>query len=295
MPVLRRRAASRIYRSLQFGKHGRADHHGPAPVPRQPALRRRRRRRRAPTATSRAPSSGRQQMDWVKRRAGAAPRPRGRSWPTRSRSCRPRCSATPTTPTTAGRATRSEREELLTHIRDKRIKDVVFVTGDIHTFIAGDVRTTMGDGRDRRAGVRRRLDHVAGRWARPTSTRAAATVIKGNDANPNTPPGAHRRAARHQPVGRQRRLRPPRLRLGHRDAAGLRRASSCACRRSSSGPRRRCPPPASGGRCSAGRRRWPEPGRGGRDAARTAATARAGRCGRGCDRAASKARGRGRR
>ena len=44
---------------------------------------------------------------------------------------------------------------------DKRIDDVVFVTGDIHTFIAGDVRTA---GRRRRAGrarVRRRLDHVA--------------------------------------------------------------------------------------------------------------------------------------
>ena len=32
-----------------------------------------------------------------------------------------------------------EREELLTHIRDEKIDDVVFVTGDIHTFIAGDV------------------------------------------------------------------------------------------------------------------------------------------------------------
>jgi alkaline phosphatase D len=37
-----------------------------------------------------------------------------------------------------------EREELLTFIRDQQIKDVVFLTGDIHTFIAGDVR--MGDG-----------------------------------------------------------------------------------------------------------------------------------------------------
>jgi alkaline phosphatase D len=33
-----------------------------------------------------------------------------------------------------------ERAQLLGHIRDKGIKDVVFVTGDIHTFVAGDVR-----------------------------------------------------------------------------------------------------------------------------------------------------------
>ena len=39
-----------------------------------------------------------------------------------------------------------EREELLTHIRDRRVRDVVFVTGDVHTFIAGDVRTQMGLG-----------------------------------------------------------------------------------------------------------------------------------------------------
>ena len=39
-----------------------------------------------------------------------------------------------------------ERESLLTHIRDRQIKDVVFVTGDIHTFIAGDVRTAAGTG-----------------------------------------------------------------------------------------------------------------------------------------------------
>src|ERR687898_2849290 len=39
-----------------------------------------------------------------------------------------------------------EREELLAHIADEQIDDVVFVTGDIHTFIAGDVRRDMGQG-----------------------------------------------------------------------------------------------------------------------------------------------------
>ena len=38
-----------------------------------------------------------------------------------------------------------ERQELLEHIRRRRIKDVVFLTGDIHTFVAGDVRVDNDD------------------------------------------------------------------------------------------------------------------------------------------------------
>ena len=38
-----------------------------------------------------------------------------------------------------------ERRELLSHLRNKDIEDVVFVTGDIHTFIAGDVRIDDDD------------------------------------------------------------------------------------------------------------------------------------------------------
>ena len=34
----------------------------------------------------------------------------------------------------------TERADLLGHIRRKKVRDVVFVTGDIHTFVAGDVR-----------------------------------------------------------------------------------------------------------------------------------------------------------
>lgn len=37
-----------------------------------------------------------------------------------------------------------EREALLRTIRDKKVKDVVFATGDYHAFIAGDVRTADG-------------------------------------------------------------------------------------------------------------------------------------------------------
>ncbi|MCW3013197.1 MAG: hypothetical protein JWO02_289 [Solirubrobacterales bacterium] len=81
-----------------------------------------------------------------------------------------------------------EREELLTHIRDKAIKDVVFVTGDIHTFITGDVRTDMGKG-DPVA-----LEFVGGSITSQSLGETdidagGGTVIKGNDASPNTPTG----------------------------------------------------------------------------------------------------------
>jgi alkaline phosphatase D len=80
-----------------------------------------------------------------------------------------------------------EREELLTHIKDEGIEDVVFITGDIHTFIAGDVRTELGDGDT--VGV----EFVGGSI---TSTNlgelefdaGGGIVIPGNDANPNTNP-----------------------------------------------------------------------------------------------------------
>ncbi len=81
-----------------------------------------------------------------------------------------------------------EREQLLSFIRDKGIKDVVFITGDIHTFITGDVRTNNGDG-DTVA-----LEFVGGSI---TSQGLGETdlpvgggiTIKGNDANPKTDPG----------------------------------------------------------------------------------------------------------
>ena len=106
-----------------------------------------------------------------------------------------------------------ERENLLTHIRDRQIKDVVFVTGDIHTFIAGDVRTAAGAG-----------DPVAVEFVGGSITSAGlgetdlpagnGVIIKGNDKSPHTDPVAHRGAEGHQPLGRQGRLRPPRLRQG---------------------------------------------------------------------------------
>jgi alkaline phosphatase D len=80
-----------------------------------------------------------------------------------------------------------EREELLAHIRDKQIKDVVFVTGDIHTFFSGDVRTNMGDG-DTVA-----LEFVGGSitsigLGEMDLPAGGGVVIKGNDQNPRTDP-----------------------------------------------------------------------------------------------------------
>jgi len=80
-----------------------------------------------------------------------------------------------------------EREELLAHIQNQQIKDVVFVTGDIHTFIAGDVRTAAGTG-DPTA-----IEFVGGSV---TSSGLGETdlpagggvIIKGNDRNPHTDP-----------------------------------------------------------------------------------------------------------
>jgi alkaline phosphatase D len=81
-----------------------------------------------------------------------------------------------------------EREELLTHIRDKQIKDVVFITGDIHTFIAGDVRT--GDGA---TGETVATELVGGSITSQSLGETdldagGGTKIKGNDANPATSP-----------------------------------------------------------------------------------------------------------
>jgi alkaline phosphatase D len=77
-----------------------------------------------------------------------------------------------------------EREELLEHIRARGVKDVVFVTGDIHTFIAGDVRTA--------AGANVALEFVGGSMTsiglgESDLEVGGGQVIKGNDADPRTP------------------------------------------------------------------------------------------------------------
>ena len=81
----------------------------------------------------------------------------------------------------------TEREELLAHIRDRQIPDVVFITGDIHTFIAGDVRTNMGDGETVA------IEFVGGSitsigLGEMDFDAGNGTIIKGNDRNPHTDP-----------------------------------------------------------------------------------------------------------
>jgi alkaline phosphatase D len=80
-----------------------------------------------------------------------------------------------------------EREELLTHIADEDIQDVVFVTGDIHTFIAGDVRRDMGRGES--VAIELVGGSISSSGFGETDLPAGnGVVIPGNDANPSTDP-----------------------------------------------------------------------------------------------------------
>jgi alkaline phosphatase D len=80
-----------------------------------------------------------------------------------------------------------EREHLLQHIAQTGIQDVVFISGDVHTFIAGDVCTGMGSG-----------PPVAPEFAAGSVTSASVgevnyrmpggRLIPGNHLAPATPP-----------------------------------------------------------------------------------------------------------
>jgi alkaline phosphatase D len=75
-----------------------------------------------------------------------------------------------------------ERQELLQHIRRRRIKDVVFVTGDIHTFVAGDV---LVDPDDRRPVA---TEFVGASITSPGLGEGGGGILPGADPNnPNTP------------------------------------------------------------------------------------------------------------
>ena len=133
-----------------------------------------------------------------------------------------------------------EREELLAHIKDEGIDDVVFITGDIHMFIAGDVRTELGDGESVA------VEFVGGSI---TSTNfgeldfnaGGGIVIPGNDANPHTDPAIIDALRGVQPVGRPGRLRPPRLRRSSARRGRSSTARSSGWRRSSSRSRKLLP------------------------------------------------------
>jgi len=81
-----------------------------------------------------------------------------------------------------------ERAELLSFIKDKGIKDTVFVTGDIHTFIAGAVQEGY-DG----TGATLSTEFVGGSitsagLGESDLDAGGGVVIKGNDQNPSTSP-----------------------------------------------------------------------------------------------------------
>ena len=81
----------------------------------------------------------------------------------------------------------TEREEVCKYVVDHGIKDVIYVTGDIHTFITGDVRSDGGKGNP--AG----LEFVGGSISAPGLGETdidlgGGNKLKGNDKNPNTPP-----------------------------------------------------------------------------------------------------------
>jgi alkaline phosphatase D len=77
-----------------------------------------------------------------------------------------------------------ERRELLTHIRRRRIRDVVFVTGDIHTLVAGDVRVNNGDSRPVAT------EFVGGSITSIGLGEGGGGILPGADPyNPQTPPG----------------------------------------------------------------------------------------------------------
>jgi alkaline phosphatase D len=77
-----------------------------------------------------------------------------------------------------------ERTELLNHIKNRKIDDVVFLTGDIHTFIAGDVR--IGDNDKKPVAT----EFVGGSISSQGLGEGGGGVVPGADPrNPKTPQG----------------------------------------------------------------------------------------------------------
>ncbi|HEX5909057.1 MAG TPA: alkaline phosphatase D family protein [Thermoleophilaceae bacterium] len=75
-----------------------------------------------------------------------------------------------------------ERTELLQHIKNRKIDNVVFITGDIHTIIAGDVR--LGDNDKTPVAT----EFVGGSITSPGLGEGGGDVVPGaNPRNPKTP------------------------------------------------------------------------------------------------------------
>jgi len=79
-----------------------------------------------------------------------------------------------------------ERREILEHIKANGIKDVVFLTGDIHTFATGDVQITENGESVATEIVGGSITSLS--LGEGDIALGGGTVIKGNDRNPNTSP-----------------------------------------------------------------------------------------------------------
>ncbi len=80
-----------------------------------------------------------------------------------------------------------ERREILEHIKAKAIKDVVFLTGDIHTFATGDVEITENGEKVATEIIGGSITSLA--LGEGDIDLGGGVILKGNDANPNTSPG----------------------------------------------------------------------------------------------------------
>ena len=150
-----------------------------------------------------------------------------------------------------------EREHLLQHILQTGIKDVVFLTGDVHTVMAGDVLTGMGAGRP--PAVEFAAGSITSASVGESNFRMPGRqLIPGDDANPQTPPEiqAHYRGLNPW----LERSTSTTTATGSRPRPSRRSTSCCTgCGRSSSATSGSCRRPASAGRSSAARRRSAEP------------------------------------
>ncbi len=82
----------------------------------------------------------------------------------------------------------TERAELLGFIKDQGIKDVIFATGDIHTFITGIVYDDF-DGKGTPVATELVAGSITSAGLGESDIDAGGVTIKGNDAAPNTPTG----------------------------------------------------------------------------------------------------------
>ncbi len=131
----------RIYEEYRLGQAGRHPAHRRAPVPRPPAL-----QRRAAGCDARTPIRprtmlGARQLEWFKSRLVGAPAT-WKVWATELMVMATRIAPGVPAQVDAWDGYGYERKQILDHILDNNVQNVVAITGDIHTFFAGTAYTT---------------------------------------------------------------------------------------------------------------------------------------------------------